>query len=116
MWGWRGRHNRLGFAYLVALVRVLGRWKNVILYGEIEIDPAMLKMRDPYRVFLHESGQYPKLHLGLDLASGVIVCANLAHDDVGDSTALPGLLGQPDGPVTGFLADGAYDGGLHGIC
>ena len=47
-----GRHNRLGFAYLVALVRVLGRWKNVILYGEIEIDPAMLKMRDPYRVFL----------------------------------------------------------------
>ena len=25
----RGRDNRLGFAYLVAFVRVLGRWKNV---------------------------------------------------------------------------------------
>ena len=36
--------------------------------------------------------------------------ANLTHDDVGDSTALPGLLDQLDAPVTGFLADGAYDG------
>ena len=43
----RGRHNRLGFAYQVAFVRVLGRRKNVILYGEIKIDPAKLKMRDP---------------------------------------------------------------------
>ena len=55
----RGRHNRLGFAYQVPFVRVLGRWKNVILYGEIKIDRGKLKMRDPYRVFLHESGQYP---------------------------------------------------------
>ena len=44
---WRGCHNRLGFAYLVAFVRVLGRWKNVILYREIKIDPALLKMGDP---------------------------------------------------------------------
>ena len=43
----RGRHNRLGFAYRVAFVRVLGKRKNVILYGEIKIDPAKLKMRDP---------------------------------------------------------------------
>ena len=42
---------------------------------------------------------------GLDLASGAIVCADLTHDDVGDSTALPGLLDQLDAPVTGFLAD-----------
>ena len=34
--------------------------------------------------------RWRKLHLGLDLNSGVIVCANLTHDDVGDSTALPG--------------------------
>ena len=54
--------------------------------------------------------RWRKLHLGLDLASGAIVCADLTHDDVGDSTALPGLLDQMDAPVTGFLADGAYDG------
>ena len=39
---WRGRHNRLNFACQVAFVRVLGRWKNVILYGEIKIDLAKL--------------------------------------------------------------------------
>ena len=55
--------------------------------------------------------RWRKLHLGLDLASGAIVCANLTHDDVGDSTALPGLLDQLDAPVTGFLADGTL---LHG--
>ena len=54
--------------------------------------------------------RWRKLHLGLDLASGAIVCADLTHYDVGDSTALPGLLDQLDAPVTGFLADGAYDG------
>ena len=54
--------------------------------------------------------RWRKLHLGLDLASGAIVCAALTHDNVGDSTALPGLLDQLDTPVTGFLADGAYDG------
>ena len=52
-----------------------------------------------------------KLHLGLDLVSGEIVCSDLTTDDVGDPTALPGLLDQVDGPVDLFLADGAYDGG-----
>lgn len=51
-----------------------------------------------------------KLHLGLDLTSGEIICADLTMDNVGDPTALPGLLDQVDGPVTRFLADGAYDG------
>ncbi|MCL4165097.1 UNVERIFIED_CONTAM: hypothetical protein GTU68_056603, partial [Idotea baltica] len=51
-----------------------------------------------------------KLHLGLDLVSGEIVCADLTKDDVGDPTALPGLLDQIDGPVHLVLADGAYDG------
>ena len=57
--------------------------------------------------------RWRKLHLGLDLASGAIVCANLTHDEVGDSTALPGLLDQLDAPVTGFLADGAYGWSVH---
>ncbi|SFF27960.1 Transposase DDE domain-containing protein [Sulfitobacter brevis] len=51
-----------------------------------------------------------KLHLGLDLVSGQIVCSDLTQDDVGDPTALPDLLDQVDGPVDLFLADGAYDG------
>ena len=51
-----------------------------------------------------------KLHLGLDLVSGEVVCSDLTTDDVGDPTALPVLLDQVDGPVSHFLADGAYDG------
>ena len=51
-----------------------------------------------------------KLHLGLDLVSGEIVCSDLTKDDVGDPTVLPDLLDQIDGPVDLFLADGAYDG------
>lgn len=51
-----------------------------------------------------------KLHLGLDLTTGEIVCADLTKDDVGDPTALPALLDQIDAPVACFLADGAYDG------
>ena len=51
-----------------------------------------------------------KLHLGLDLISGQIVCSDLTADDIGDPTALTGLLDQIDGPVALFLADGAYDG------
>lgn len=51
-----------------------------------------------------------KLHLGLDLVSGEIICSDLTTDGVGDSTALPGLLDQFDGPVDLFLGDGAYDG------
>ena len=51
-----------------------------------------------------------KLHLGLDLVSGQIVCFDLTADDIGDPTALPCLLDQIDGPVEMFIADGAYDG------
>lgn len=51
-----------------------------------------------------------KLHLGLDLVSGEIVCSDLTTYNVGDPTALPSLLDQIDGLVNLFLADGAYDG------
>lgn len=51
-----------------------------------------------------------KLHLGLDLVSGEIICSDLTADDVGDPTVLPNVLDQIDGPVDLFLADGAYDG------
>ena len=51
-----------------------------------------------------------KLHLGLDLNTGEIVCTDLTKDDVGDPTALPELLDQIETPVRRFLGDGAYDG------
>ena len=55
--------------------------------------------------------RWRKLDLGLDIAIGEIVCADLTTDDVGDPTALPDLLEQIDSPVERFLADGGYDGG-----
>ena len=51
-----------------------------------------------------------KLHLGLDLTTGDIICSDLTLDDVDDPTALPGLLDQIEDPVSRFLADGAFDG------
>ena len=54
--------------------------------------------------------RWRKLHLGLNLASGDIICATLTLDSVGDTTALPELLDQINAPVSRFLADGAYDG------
>lgn len=51
-----------------------------------------------------------KLHLGLDLASGDIICSELTLDNVGDATAVTELLDQIDEPVSRVLADGAYDG------
>jgi transposase len=55
--------------------------------------------------------RWRKLNLGLDLVSGDIICSELTTDDVGDPTTLPDLLDQIEGPVSRFIADGAYDGG-----
>ena len=54
--------------------------------------------------------RWRKLHLGLDLASGDIICAALTLDNVGDTTALPEFIDQINAPVSRFLADGAYEG------
>ncbi len=54
--------------------------------------------------------RWRKLHLGLDLVSGEIVCNELTTDEIGDPTALPDLLEQVNGPVARFIADGAYHG------
>jgi hypothetical protein len=77
----------------------------------------MLCKRLPGKKWLEEKHKnkakrksWRKLHLGLDLVSGEIVCSDLTTDDIGDPTALPDLLDQVDGPVDLFLADGAYDG------
>ena len=77
----------------------------------------MLRLRLPGEKWLEEKHKtkrkrraWRKLHLGLDLISGEIVCSDLTTDDIGDPTALPDLLDQVAGPVDLFLADGAYDG------
>ena len=54
--------------------------------------------------------RWRKLHLGLNLVTGDIVCSDLTLDDVGDPTVLPDLLNQIGTPVSRFIADGAYDG------
>jgi hypothetical protein len=62
----------------------------------------------------HKTGakrrKWRKLHLGLDLLPGKIICVDLTKDDVGDPTALPELLDQIDEAVIRFIEDGAYDG------
>ncbi|SDR46802.1 IS5 family transposase [Pseudovibrio sp. Tun.PSC04-5.I4] len=54
--------------------------------------------------------KWRKLHLGLDLESGIIVCRELTEDTVGDPTVVPDLLEQIEGSIATFLGDGAYDG------
>ena len=51
-----------------------------------------------------------KLHLGLDLASGEIICSDPALDYIGDPAAPPGLPDRFEGQVSRFPADGAHDG------
>jgi hypothetical protein len=50
-----------------------------------------------------------KLHIAIDATSHEIVAGELTTDDVGDTTAVPELLGQIDGSVASVTADGAYD-------
>ncbi len=73
----------------------------------------MLRMRLPGKKWLQNKHKtkakrksWRKLHLGLDITTGDIVCSDLTKDDVGDPTALPELLDQIDAPVSRFLADG----------
>ena len=77
----------------------------------------MLRMRLPGDKWLEEKHKakrkrrsWRKLHLGLDLNSGDIVCSELTTQDIGDPTVLSDLLDQIDSQVYQFTADGAYDG------
>jgi len=50
-----------------------------------------------------------KLHIGVDASTGEIVAATLTTKDVDDASEVAPLLGQVEGPLTSFTADGAYD-------
>lgn len=84
--------------------------------NQLVVDRTGLKIHDAgeWREETHRTRRrrrsWRKLHLGLDLVSGEIVCADLTPDGVGESTALPGLLDQIDGAADLFAADGASGG------
>ena len=50
-----------------------------------------------------------KLHIGVDTDTGQIVASAPTPHDFGDGSQVGPLLGQIDGPVASFTADGAYD-------
>ncbi len=51
---------------------------------------------------------WKKLHLGVDRA-GIIVAQVLTDGNADDAATVPGLLGQFEGELSGFVADTAYD-------
>ncbi|WP_153039334.1 transposase, partial [Pseudovibrio axinellae] len=51
-----------------------------------------------------------KLHLGMNLDIGEILCSDLTEERAADPTVLPDLLDQIEGVVASFIGDGAYDG------
>jgi Transposase DDE domain len=51
-----------------------------------------------------------KLHLAIDAGTGEIVANTLTDNGADDVGEVPGLLGQVEGEIISFIADGAYDG------
>ena len=51
-----------------------------------------------------------KLHLAIDENYQILAC-ELTTPEVGDTTAVPGLLDQIETPFDVFMGDGAFDGG-----
>jgi len=72
------------------------------IYGEGEWQDAKLGTRS--------RRHWRKLHAGVNAETHEVVVADLTPDDVGDVSAVPGLLDQLDGNLASFTADGAYDG------
>jgi transposase len=54
--------------------------------------------------------RWRKLHLAVDVASGMIVAQRLTDQDVEDPSQVGPLLDQIDDPLGQVTADGAYDG------
>ncbi len=54
--------------------------------------------------------RWRKLHLCIDEGSLSILSHALTTEEVGDSSAVPGMLDDVEAPVNEFLGDGAYDG------
>jgi IS5 family transposase len=54
--------------------------------------------------------KWRKLHLAVDVETGMIVAQTLTDQDVDDPSQVAPLLARIDGEVTKVIADGAYDG------
>src|SRR3954462_10744222 len=52
---------------------------------------------------------WPKLHLGIDAKTGMIVASTLTSKEVDDAAELGPLLDQIDDPLAAVLTDSAYD-------
>ena len=53
--------------------------------------------------------RWRKLHLPIDATAHEITAVELTPDDIGDITAVPGLLDQIDRSIASVTRDGAYD-------
>lgn len=78
------------------------------------IDSTGLKVfgEGEWKVRVHGAGKrrtWRKLHLGVDEASGGILCHQLTMNNVHDGPVLPELLNQIDGQLDQVSADKAYD-------
>jgi hypothetical protein len=78
------------------------------------VDPTGLKVygKDEWHQEKHNVSArrtWRKLHLAIDESHQIIAC-ELTTPEVGDTTALPNLLGQIMNPFTTFIGDGAYGG------
>lgn len=78
------------------------------------VDSTGLKLRGMGEWLIDKHGTHArrswrKLHIGLDAGTGEIVASALTDRDVDDASQVGPLLGQVDGAVASFTADGAYD-------
>jgi hypothetical protein len=81
----------------------------------VVIDSTGLKIYGAGQWLEHKHGARPrrewrKLHLAIDADTGEIITEVLTVQDESDTSQLKTLLGNIDGNITQFTADGAYDG------
>jgi len=98
--------------------------------GSLMILPERVERNEPLHLFVDSTGikicgegewldqkhgvrsrrRWRKLHLGVDADTNEIAAVELTPEDVGDVSAVAGLLDRIEGPVGSMMSDGAYDG------
>jgi hypothetical protein len=80
----------------------------------LQVDSTGLKFHGPGEWTVEKHGtktrkSWRKLHLGIDSETGEIVAVEVTDKETDDPGITGPLLGQIDGAVGSFMADGAYD-------